>query len=157
MWESYKALWESIVAKARKILDMEAPNKRYPPGFALPKLEEQKEGGDEQSKSAAKSLVASSQSQGQWTKMLASLPLPGEDYAHASRAFKKTLAKNWSKGMSLEPPRGTLLISGLVELYGPKGFCVLDVRAAYEPRASQWVAVSIGLRRAQPRVQKPKG
>ena len=90
--------------------------------------------------------------------MLPPLPQPGEDYANASRAFKKTLAKSRrNQSISVEPPRGTILVSGLVELEGPDGVCLVDTKAAYEPKSSQWVVISIALRRMQEHKQAPKG
>ena len=156
-WDSYKALWDSSVAKIRKAFDPQEPNKRFPPGFALPQKESTQETESDKSKSKNHAAPTLSQNSSQWARMLPPLPVPGEDYANASRAFKKRLAKNWHKGINLEPPRGTILVSGLVEVHGPKGLCLVDVRAAYEPRNSQWVALACGFRRVKDRFQKPKG
>ena len=87
---------------------------------------------------------------------LPSLPQPGEGLKSAGAAFKRTLAKTW-KPAGIPPPRGTFLVSGLVEVRGPRGLCVLDVQAAYHPRHSSWEAIAIGVRRVQPRKQSPKG
>ena len=152
LWESYKTLWNSNMDRIRKTFNVDPPQRRFPPGFALPKKT-----GEIEKPQTPKITPSSTQSQNQWSKLLPSIPTPGEDYAGASRAFKKTLAKNWNKGGSVEPPRGTLLVSGLVKLNGPDGHCLLDVRAAYEPSSSQWVAISVALRRIQPRVYYPKG
>ena len=85
-----------------------------------------------------------------------SLPEPGKDMSIAMKTFKRTLAKTW-KGAPIPPERGTLLVSGLIEVEGSKAVCVLDVQAAYHPRESRWVAIAIGVRRLQLRKQAPKG
>lgn len=156
LWDSYRLLWDNSIGKIRKTLDIEPAPKRFPPGFALPQPEGEAK-PTSQKNSSSNTASSSIHSQTSWSKWVPAVPLPGEDYATASKALKATLAKNWKKGMSFEPPRGTIIVSGLVELCGPKGFCVLDVRAAYDPRESQWMVISAGVRRSQPRVQRPKG
>lgn len=85
-----------------------------------------------------------------------SLPEPGKDASIAFKTFSRTLAKTWNfPGPAAE--RGTFMISGLVEVEGSKAVCVLDVRAAYHPRESRWVAIGVGVRRMQKRKQGPKG
>lgn len=84
------------------------------------------------------------------------LPILGQDMKIAMKTFERTLAKNW-KQSALVLERGTFMVSGLVEIEGPKAKCVLDVRAAYHPAESRWVNVGIGVRRMQARSQAPKG
>lgn len=93
------------------------------------------------------------------SKILTNLPtiqsISGDNGA-AMTAFKRTLAKNW------KPPhefgeRGTLLVSGLVQLEGPKGICVLDVQASYHPKESRYTYVACGIRSFRPRQQRPRG
>ena len=55
------------------------------------------------------------------------------------------------------PERGTIMISGLVELVGTKATCVVDVRAAYHPKENRWQAIGVGVRRLQSKKQSPKG
>ena len=74
----------------------------------------------------------------------------------ALAAFKRNLARKW-KSNNLPAPRGTCVISGLVELVGPKGTCVLEVSAAYHPGENRFVSLGLAVRRAQPKQQAPRG
>ena len=87
---------------------------------------------------------------------LPSIPQPGGDMSSALMAFKRTLAKTWHPPAT-PPERGTLLVSGLVEVSGTKAVCVLEVQAAYHPKESKWVSVAVGVRRIQRRKQSPRG
>ena len=71
--------------------------------------------------------------------------------------FKKTLRSAWRPSLPPHPPRGTILISGLVELSGPKAICLLDVLGTYHPGESRWVSIGTRVRRLQRRVQRPRG
>ncbi|XMA18377.1 hypothetical protein WAI453_011168 [Rhynchosporium graminicola] len=80
-------------------------------------------------------------------------------YAHFFRpimAFKAKLAQTW-KPILQHPPRGSILVSGLVELDSPKATLVFDVRAAYNPKTKEYDPSSllIQLRRLQPKKQSP--
>ena len=78
------------------------------------------------------------------------------DMKIAFKTFEKTFAKNWKPpGAVVE--RGCLLVSGLVEVEGPKAVCIIDVLASYHPEKSHWVSVSLRLRRLQPKRLRPKG
>ena len=87
---------------------------------------------------------------------LPSIPQPNEEMTSALTAFKRTFAKEW-KPAAIPPPRGTLVVSGLVEVRGPNGRCVLEVMAAYHPAESRWVALAMGVRRVHPKKKGPKG
>lgn len=92
-------------------------------------------------------------------KLLPSTPtIPdlGDDSLSIVDAFKKTFAKTWKPAYA-PPERGTVIFSGMVEIVGPKGFVVLDVRAAYHPVESRWTQMELSLRRAQLRKQGPRG
>lgn len=84
-----------------------------------------------------------------------SYPL-GQDMKAALKAFDQTLAKNWAQP-SLVLERGTFLISGLVQVRGPKAVGVLSVQAVYHPRESRLVAASIEVQKVKLRKQAPKG
>ena len=157
LWGSYRSLWDSGVMRVRKALDMEPSSKRFPPGFSLPQKEDTVSEPESKLTSSSKNTTPTKRDQSQLSRMLPPLPKPSEDYASASREFKKTLARNRSKqSMGMEPPRGTLVVSGLVELNGPKGACVFDTKSAYDPKSSQWMIISIGLRRIKEHKQTPK-
>lgn len=83
-------------------------------------------------------------------------PGVGEDLSSAATAFKKTFSRTWQPA-SIPPERGTVLFSGMVELVGPKGVAVLDVRGVYHPAESRWTAVAVAVRRLQSKKQSPKG
>lgn len=87
---------------------------------------------------------------------LPSIPATGEDFNLAFKTFKRVLAKT-SKDSTLHGERGVCLVSGLVEVEGPKAVCVMDVRAFYHPGDSRWVSIAIGIRRMQARQQYPRG
>ncbi len=84
------------------------------------------------------------------------IPDLGDDTVSAAEAFKKTFAKTWRPTLA-PPERGTVIFSGLVELAGPRGIVLLDVRAVYHPAESRWTQVSLLLRRAQPKNSVPRG
>ena len=73
-----------------------------------------------------------------------------------SAAFVKTLKRTWRPVLT-PPPRGSVIVSGLVEVVGPDGLVLLDVTAAYDPKESQWVGLHAQIRRAKERRQSPKG
>ncbi|KAF2730050.1 hypothetical protein EJ04DRAFT_515500 [Polyplosphaeria fusca] len=56
-----------------------------------------------------------------------------------------------------EAPRGTFIVSGLVEVIGEKAKMTVDVQGAYDPREGRYVTVSIKLRSVMDYKQRPKG
>ena len=145
--DNSRALWKTSVNWMRRAFNLEIPPEQLPPGFG------------KASKSIGRSTTndeprASSGTQPQWPT---GLPQASQEYAKASQAFKKSVARNMKRSVSVEPPRGTILLSGFVELLGPKGICLFDVRAAYAPTDSEWAAISLDVRRLQLREQRPKG
>ncbi|KAI9811337.1 MAG: hypothetical protein M1827_005497 [Pycnora praestabilis] len=87
---------------------------------------------------------------------LPSLPAPSQEMSTMLSAFMTKLAVTW-KPAKPPPPRGTFLVSGLVEVQGSKAVCVIDVQAAYNPIESKWDQVALKVRRLQPRKQAPPG
>lgn len=72
--------------------------------------------------------------------------------------FLHTFARNASFGqMGIEPPRGTVVVSGLVEVKGEAGTATMDVTAAYDLNQSKYVIVSMAVKKVKPRIQAPKG
>ena len=82
--------------------------------------------------------------------------LAGDDIKVALRTFEQTVAKHWKQPRA-SAERGSLILSGLIEVVGSRGLCTLDVRAAYHLKESRWVAIGVGVRRIQLRQQYPKG
>lgn len=85
-----------------------------------------------------------------------SLPQQDGSMFLAFSEFKRTLRRTW-KPTPMPAPRGTCFVSGLVELVGPKGTCVLEVMATYHPKENKFVSIGMSVRRAQPRQQGPRG
>ena len=142
LWESYRSLWDANYARLRKVFET-GDGQKQSPLFTITRLEE-------------KAKTEDSKDKAQWSVMIPPLPEPGKDYAKASKIFKKTFRQH-STSMTIESPRGTILISGLIELQNPKAILLLDVKACYDPRASQWVVLTAVPRRFQAKNQSPKG
>ncbi|MCJ1445254.1 MAG: hypothetical protein MMC23_005759 [Stictis urceolatum] len=172
LWASCSAYLKLHTARIKKALNMEDSTRKTPSsGYAevsdvlgKPKSATSHKGpGPRDAQAKPPNLVASKPPPSDsinpdraWIlRPLPGVPQPNTDLSKASTVFRHSLAKNW-KNASIPPPRGTFSVSGLVELAGPKGICTLDVRAAYDPRESQWVVIGIAVRRLQKRKQKPK-
>lgn len=67
------------------------------------------------------------------------------------------MAQQMSKHYRFELPRGTVAVSGLIEVVGTKGKATLDVTAAYDPKENEFVLSLWRPRRIQPRSQPPRG
>jgi hypothetical protein len=79
-------------------------------------------------------------------------------FLRAMMAFKAKMAQTWRPAPNY-PPRGSILVSGLVELDSPKAWLVFDVRAAWDPKTRSYDARSmhLQLRRMQLKKQGPAG
>ena len=82
-------------------------------------------------------------------------------HAHFFRpimAFKAKLAQTWRPAPDF-PPRGSILVSGLVELDTAKAWLVFDVKAAWDPKTREYDprSMHIKLRRMQLKKQGPIG
>ncbi|KAL8936771.1 MAG: hypothetical protein Q9216_004756 [Gyalolechia sp. 2 TL-2023] len=88
--------------------------------------------------------------------VLPTLPDVSDDTASAAKAFKKTFNKTW-RPANAPPERGTVIFSGMIELVGPKGVAVLDIRAAYHAAESRWTQIAVSPRRVRPKKQSPMG
>jgi hypothetical protein len=73
-------------------------------------------------------------------------------------AFKSKLAQTWRPAPNY-PPRGCIIVSGLVELDSPKAWLVVDVKAAWDPKTRTYDprSMHLGLRRMQMKKQGPLG
>lgn len=92
-----------------------------------------------------------------------SLPLPAStdlinptDVQIAKHVFISQLMKGWNP-KKLEPPRGSFVVQGLVEIKGSKGRIMFDVQSCYDPKESKFVAVNAGMRSTKRWNQSPKG
>ena len=76
----------------------------------------------------------------------------------AYHVFQAHLRKNWSApAKKMEPPRGSFVVSGLVEVRGSRGRVLFDVQSAYDPKAGKFLTVSAAVRGAWKWRQSPKG
>jgi len=176
-WASYRTTLSFQMARLKQMLGLDEesgnPNSSLPSGMTsldqlrkssakqeaqpparMDKLPDAKSAGQGSTKETPKQPFPDS------SKILSSL-LPsvvqiGNDNGAGITAWKRTLAKNW------RPPhdfgqRGTLLVTGLVQIEGPKGVCVLDIAGSYHPRESRYTHVTCGIRNFRPRKQHPRG
>ena len=171
MWATYSTLWSLQVAKVKNLLNIkpssESQGPKVPPGLIdFQRLAKASDGQQRHPSPGVDKMPhgkspdsADAKTDSDGAKVLPVLPTypqPTGEIGSALSAFKRTLAKTWKP--AVEPaPRGTFMVSGLVEVLGPKGVCVLDVRAAYHPAESKWVTIAMGVRRIQSRKQRPKG
>ena len=86
--------------------------------------------------------------------ILPSLPLPHSDIGASMNEFKRAMAKNWQIP-NTTGDRGTFMVTGDIELVGPKGSCVLAVLADYHPREAKYRSIRISFKYIIPRRQRP--
>ncbi|KAM0712194.1 hypothetical protein Q7P37_011288 [Cladosporium fusiforme] len=91
------------------------------------------------------------------------LPLPSSDdlvspmdFQIAKHVFLGEVMKQWNP-KKLEPPRGSFVVQGLVEIKGSKGKMMFDVQSCYDPKEHKYVVVNAGVRSVKQWNQKPKG
>lgn len=77
-----------------------------------------------------------------------------QDMNAAFTTFHQTLQRNWKKPVNFE--RGTIFVTGLIQLEGSKAFCTLDVVASYHPREARWVTCDFHLRQLVHRIRTPR-
>ncbi|KAI9047503.1 hypothetical protein LZ554_008220 [Drepanopeziza brunnea f. sp. 'monogermtubi'] len=72
-------------------------------------------------------------------------------------AFKAKLAQTW-RPAPLLPARGSILVSGMVELDCPNAWLIFDVKAAWDPKKKEYdhAGILIQLRRMQFKKQAPR-
>ncbi|CAI6282603.1 unnamed protein product [Periconia digitata] len=56
-----------------------------------------------------------------------------------------------------QPPRGTFVVSGLIDIVGDKAKMTVDVFAAYDPKSAKYVIITIKPRTLKEWTQRPKG
>ena len=73
-------------------------------------------------------------------------------------AFRMKLEQTWRPAPAY-PPRGSILLSGMVELESSKAYLVFDVKAAWDPKAKAYDtrSMQLALRRFQWKQQGPGG
>jgi hypothetical protein len=88
-------------------------------------------------------------------------PAPSPLQVHlyfALMAFKQKFSQTW-RPAPCYPPRGSIIVSGLIELDSPKAWLVMDVKAAWDPKTKEYDARSmqVVMRRFQMKKQAPLG
>jgi hypothetical protein len=79
-------------------------------------------------------------------------------FSKAVMAFKSKLGQTWRPAKDY-PPRGSILVTGFVEVDSPKAWLVFDVKAAWDPKTKSYYekSTSLSLRRLQMKKQGPLG
>jgi len=70
--------------------------------------------------------------------------------------FQTTLNKYWAP-KKLEPPRGSFVVQGMMEIRGSKGQILFDVQGCYDPKQGKYVMVSARKRNFKLWNQRPRG
>ena len=172
LWSSYNLLWSLQLAKIKNFLNIKSEEQAK---ASKPSTITDAEGISPVKRTSAETspgpvstlpIPANAQSQQDApSSLISSLikrdkglrsPLPEADMGSAQSTFKKTLAQKW-KPLAMPAPRGTIFLSGLVEVSGSKALCVLDVKAFYHPVEAKWMAMNIAVRRVQLRKQRARG
>ncbi|KAK3636445.1 hypothetical protein LTR56_014232 [Elasticomyces elasticus] len=83
-------------------------------------------------------------------------PIP-EAIPIALHVATATLSKSWLPQKPLEPPRGSFVVQGLVEVKGERGRVMFDVQSAYDPKENKFVAVQASVRGVKRWRQSPRG
>lgn len=175
-WASFTMSCSLQVAKVKQYLKLDSgsenANSALPPG--IPSLDQLQEStakqeaqtpgrmdkmSDPESTGATNTKASSdppTSERSRFTSLLPSISNMGLENGAAITAFKRTLARNWQPASDFGE-RGTFLVTGLVQIEGPKGICVLDIAASYHPRESRYTSVACGIRNYRPRHQRPRG
>ena len=90
------------------------------------------------------------------------VPLPNTSSTASTDApifvlvFRAALSKQWNP-KAVEPPRGTFVVQGLVEVRGSRGRVLLDVKSFYDPAQGKYVKVDANVRNFKRWNQAPRG
>lgn len=89
------------------------------------------------------------------------VPMPSGDQNSldvpiAMIVMQNTLRKQWNP-KNMEPPRGTFVVHGLVEVRGQRGRMKFDVRSCYDPKAGKFTSVNANVRSFKLVKQAPRG
>lgn len=90
------------------------------------------------------------------------VPLPpaattgSTDAPIALAVFQSALSQQWNP-KKMEPPKGTFVVQGLVEIRGSRGRMLFDVQSCYDPKAAKYVTVRLHMRNFKRWNQAPRG
>lgn len=89
-------------------------------------------------------------------KLGLSLPDPKQvptlDLSYFRRVFRRTQPK-----LSIETPRGTFVVSGLIEIIGDRAKMTLDVQGVYDPNLAKYIMMHASIRSMTQYQQRPRG
>ncbi|KAF2679322.1 hypothetical protein K458DRAFT_347000 [Lentithecium fluviatile CBS 122367] len=85
-----------------------------------------------------------------------SLPDPTKVPTMDLSYFRRMIHKN-HRHVHMHPPRGTFMVSGLIEIIGERAKMTLDVAAFYDPKMGRYVMLKAKLRSITDYKQSPKG
>lgn len=115
------------------------------------------------SSSAASQNSRSSSGDGKRLPWQLQVPLPSTsggsnttDFPIAMHVFRSTLSKQWDP-KKMEPPRGSFVVQGLVEVRGSNGRVLFDVQSCYDPKEAKFLVVNAGVRNFMRWKQAPRG
>jgi len=87
---------------------------------------------------------------------LPGLPYPNNQRPFTLMIFMRSMSQNM-KPYSSDPPRGSIMVTGQIEVVGTIGTATLGVEAAYDPKSSEFVACTYEIRNIQARSLLPRG
>jgi hypothetical protein len=79
-----------------------------------------------------------------------------KDIPLVMHVFQSALKKTWNP-RTMEPPRGTFIVEGLVEVRGSKGRITFDVKSYYDPQEEKFKAATITRKSFSRWTQAPLG
>ncbi|KAF1812288.1 hypothetical protein P152DRAFT_458674 [Eremomyces bilateralis CBS 781.70] len=86
------------------------------------------------------------------------LQMPGTDDQSITRIFRRALTvASMQDKANMEAPRGTVVVTGLVETIGTNGRSTIDTVAFYDPRTDRYVHFKGAIRTMMPLRQGPRG
>lgn len=78
------------------------------------------------------------------------------DFPIFALVFQSTLHKFWNP-RKMEPPRGSFVVQGMMEIRGSKGQILFDVKGCYDPAQAKYVVVQAQKKGFKSWHQRPKG
>lgn len=78
----------------------------------------------------------------------------------ANSAALQTFMHNFTKqyrGFKMEPPRGSVVLKGMISVVGDKGRMTFNVIAFYDPKTEQYVGMGAQVNSFSRKVQRPRG
>jgi hypothetical protein len=150
---------DQLLARHQQIMKGGPPTKDGPPKAKQPQLL-----GDSQNTMmpvpantsvTSKPTLAEEESESKLKKIVLGVT---SHYERGLTAFKMKLKQTWRPAPNY-PPRGSIMVQGLVEIDSPRAWLVFDVKAAWDPKTKTYDSRSlhIALRRMQAKRQAPVG